>query len=172
MDVYLEDGKIVKVAGMPEHPVNLGKLCPKGAAAIQYVYSQDRLKYPMKKVNGRWQRISWDKALDTIAAKLLEVKEKHGARALAVCVGGIILYAAAPGLNLLRRFCDVYGTPNYFSVDSMCYRPRIIAYIMTYGKFLSPDPENAKCIIVWANNPHASHPMRARLIERGVEKGA
>jgi len=172
MNVHLENGKIVKVEGMPEHPANLGRLCPKGAAAIDYVYSKDRLKYPMKKVNGQWQRISWDEALDTIAAKLLEVKEKHGARALAVCVGGTILYSAAPGLTLLRRFLDVHGSPNYFSVDSMCYRPRMIAYIMTYGNYPSPDPENARCIILWASNPRASHPMRARQIERGMKKGA
>ncbi|MCK4926534.1 molybdopterin-dependent oxidoreductase, partial [Candidatus Aerophobetes bacterium] len=119
-----------------------------------------------------FERISWDEALDTITAKLLEVKEKHGARALAVCVGGTILYSAAPGLTLLRRFLDVYGTPHYFSADSMCYRPRMIAYIMTLGWFPSPDPENAKCVIVWANNPHASDPMRARLIERALKKGA
>jgi len=172
MNVYLEDGKIVKVEGIPEHPANLGRLCPKGAATIQYVYSKDRLKYPMKKVNGQWHRISWDEALDTIAAKLLEVKEKHGARALAVCIGGIVLYSVFPGVSLLRRFLDVYGTPNYFSVDSMCFRPRMIAYVMTYGNFSIGNPEDAKCIILWASNPRASDPMRAREIERAVKKGA
>ena len=72
INVHLEKGKIVKVEGMPEHPINQGHLCPKGAAAIDYEYSPERLKYPMKKENGAWKRISWEEALNTIAAKLTE----------------------------------------------------------------------------------------------------
>jgi len=172
MNVYLEDDKVVRVEGMPEHPVNLGKLCPKGAAAIEYVYSPDRLKYPLKKVNGQWQRISWDEALDTIAAKLIDIREKHGARALAVCVGMVILLSGPPGYSLYRRFCDVYGTPNYFSVDSMCFGPHQIAYIMTYGNFPVGDINNAKCVILWGHNPDASQPMMARQVNRAMGKGA
>ena len=70
IEAYVEGGKLIKVKGMPEHPVNKGKLCPKGANIIDWVYSPERLKFPLKRENGEWKRISWDEALDTIALKL------------------------------------------------------------------------------------------------------
>jgi len=54
--LYVKDGKLVKVEGMPEHPLSRGRLCPKGASIIDFVYSPDRLQYPMKREGeeGRW----------------------------------------------------------------------------------------------------------------------
>ena len=63
VNAYVEDGKLVKVEGIPEHWLNKGKLCPKGERLMDVLYSPSRLKYPMKKVNGRFQRLSWDDAL-------------------------------------------------------------------------------------------------------------
>lgn len=70
MNVYLENGKIVKVEGMPEHPLNKGSLCPKGRAAVEHFYSPERLKYPLKREGEEWKRISWEEALDIIISKL------------------------------------------------------------------------------------------------------
>ena len=89
VNAYVEDGKLVKVEGMPEHWLNKGKLCPKGEHLVDVVYSPARLKYPVKKVNGRFQRISWDDALGEIGAKLLELKEKYGAHTLASWTGSV-----------------------------------------------------------------------------------
>jgi anaerobic selenocysteine-containing dehydrogenase len=85
----VEDGKLVKVEGLKEHGVSEGYICPRGEALVEYVYSPDRLQHPMKKVDGEWQRITWDEALDTIADKLTKLKEEHGARALAVYSGSL-----------------------------------------------------------------------------------
>jgi anaerobic selenocysteine-containing dehydrogenase len=89
INAYVEDGKLVKVEGMPEHAVSEGYICPRGEALVEYVYSPERLQYPMKKVDGEWQRITWDEALDTIANELKKIKEKYGAKALAVYSGSI-----------------------------------------------------------------------------------
>ena len=91
IEAYVENGKLVKVKGMPEHPVNKGRLCPKGANMIKWVYSPERLKYPMKRENGGFKRISWDEALDTIALKLENIKEEHGAKAV-VSLFGMIFF--------------------------------------------------------------------------------
>src|SRR3990170_4781094 len=61
--VTVENGKAVKIEGLESHPLNKGKLCPKGEAALDNIYDPQRLKYPMKRVNGGWKRISWDQAL-------------------------------------------------------------------------------------------------------------
>ena len=114
MDVHVKDGRIVKVEGMKEHPLNKGELCPRGAAVIDWEYSPERLKYPMKKTGSGWQRISWDEALDTITAKLMETKEKYGARAVTFACGSIgaedIMMAAH-----IQRFRAAFGSPNYIS---------------------------------------------------------
>ena len=70
--------RITKVQGLKDHPLNKGRLCPKGARAIELVYHPDRLKYPLKKVNGEWKRISWDIALTEIADKLQSLKKEFG----------------------------------------------------------------------------------------------
>ena len=87
MDVYVEDGKITKVKGMKNHITNNGALCARGLAAVQLEYDPRRLKYPLKRVGkrgeGKWERISWDEALDTIASELRKMKDRYGPEALA-----------------------------------------------------------------------------------------
>jgi len=72
LNVTVENGKITKVKGMTEHPYSRGATCVKGRSIPEHVRHKDRLKYPLKKVNGDWEWSSWDEALDTIAAKLQE----------------------------------------------------------------------------------------------------
>ena len=78
MFVHLRDGVITKIEGDPDCPANHGSLCSKGLAFTQLVYHPDRLKYPLKRAGergaGEWERMSWEEALDTIAAKLQTVK--------------------------------------------------------------------------------------------------
>lgn len=172
IDVQVEDGKIIKIKGMREHPISRGQLCPKGASIIEHVYSPDRIKYPMKKENGEWKRISWQEALDTIAARLAETKEKHGPRAFVLCRGMIGGRQGIMSHELIRRFCDLYGTPNAVSVDSMCFRSRIMGYALTFGKLAVPDAQNAKCLVLWGKNPSNSDPPLARMILGAAEAGA
>lgn len=172
IEAYVEGGKLIKVKGMPEHPVNKGRLCPKGANMINWVYSPERLKFPMKRENGGWKRISWDEALDTITLKLTKIKEEHGAKAL-VCLFGMVFFVQGRiTKELMQRFYDVYGTPNIFSVDSMCYRVRMSAQAMTFGGRAVPDLEigNTNCLVFWGHNPHASQPPLAwRLTAKNLE---
>jgi anaerobic selenocysteine-containing dehydrogenase len=173
INVHIKDGRIVRIEGMPEHPVSQGKICIKGRSLAEWVYSPNRLRHPMRRRNGEWEPISWDEALDTIASRLKELKEAHGARALAVCFGFIFLtQGLIAAMDLVRRFTDIYGTPNVFSVDSMCYRHRLIAQILTGGRVFIADPENAKCILLWGHNPNNSNPPLAWRILDSKRKGA
>ena len=69
---HVKDGKVVKVEGDPDSPYSRGTLCSKGLSITQLAYHPDRIIHPMKKVgdklSGKWERISWDEALDTIAS--------------------------------------------------------------------------------------------------------
>jgi len=169
---HVKEGKIVKVEGDPDHPVSQGYLCAKGAAATDYVYSPDRLKYPMKREGESWKRISWEEALDTISLELTKIKDTYGARSLAVITGMSFVTQGVAGMYLLRRFCDVYGTPNYFTPECMCFLSHIVANIMTLGKFPCADPVNSKCIVLWGHNPSHSNPLLANHVSKAMKKGA
>ena len=82
LNCYVQDGKLVRVEGMKESPINKGKLCLKAFASMQWLYSPQRLKYPLKRIGkkgeGEFERVTWDEALDLIADKLKEQKEKSG----------------------------------------------------------------------------------------------
>jgi anaerobic selenocysteine-containing dehydrogenase len=168
IDAYVEDGKLVKVEGMAEHPLNKGKLCPRGYNLVEYANAEERLKYPMKKEDGEWKRISWDEALDTIAAKLMKIKEEHGAHAVSIFNGSM----AVENIELAsftQRFKGAFGTPNLISVESICFRIRVIAHLLTFGRFTSEDPEKSACIVLWGNNPDQSRFMWADMIRDRVE---
>ena len=166
----VEDGKLVKVEGLEEHGVSKGYICPRGEALVEYVYSPDRLQYPMKKVDGKWQRISWDEALDTIADKLTKLKEEHGARALAVYSGSL----GTENIELAgfaQRFRGIYGTPNLLSVEGNCFRSRIMARQMTFGGYPIEEPWKSKCIIVWGQNMDNSRQTIAKKVYDAIDAG-
>jgi anaerobic selenocysteine-containing dehydrogenase len=171
IDAYVDKGRLIKVEGTKDHPVNLGHLCPKGERLVQYVCSGDRLKYPMKRDHGEWHRISWDEALDTIASKLKEIKEKYGAHALAVYTGSVGVEHLEISF-FAQRFRGAYGTPNFITVDSGCWRARILARILTFGTFPSEDLENTKCVMLWGHNPDESRFPVARQIRKAMREGA
>jgi anaerobic selenocysteine-containing dehydrogenase len=155
--VYVLDGVIIYIEGDPNHPFNRGTLCPKGLAMLDTAYSPYRIKRPMKRVGergeGKWQEITWDAALDMMAAKLIEIKTKYGAHTLLHSYG-------APVMNVVRNaffeFCARYGTPNTAVVNSVCYVPRVVALANTYGFRDEEDYKHTKLIVNWGANPFAS----------------
>jgi len=78
IDAYVENGVWVRQEPVFDSPLNLGAHCAKGASVREHGHGEFRLKYPMKLVNGKYQRISWDVALDEISKKMLELREQSG----------------------------------------------------------------------------------------------
>ena len=83
-----------------------------------------------------------------------------------------VLLGGNSTVSFLRRFCDIYGTPNCFSVESICFRCQIIARILTLGTYEVPDVTNSACVLVWGNNPQASNPPSAARIREALDEGA
>lgn len=111
--VTVEDGKIVKLDIDWESGVST-MWCPiaKGQQSPEVYSHPDRLKYPQKRIGARgeggWQRISWDEALDTIAHKLKDIKEKYGPEYVALCLGE----PKNLEIHFAYRFATMFGTPN------------------------------------------------------------
>ena len=150
--VHLKGGYITKIEGDPDFPTNHGAMCSKGLATLQLVYHPDRIKYPLKRVGnrgeGKWRRISWDEALDTIVDKLEQVKRDYGSECVALGQGTGREYDA-----FLSRFANLLGTPNVFGAGHMCYLPRLGAASITCGKLPVCDyASNPACVMVWGNN--------------------
>ena len=168
--VTVEDGKAVKVEGLESHPVNKGKLCPKGEAMLDNIYHPNRLKYPMKRINGNWERITWDQALTEIAGKLNQLKTDF-------CPAVFGLFSGSIGVEnlemagLSQRFRAAFGSPNFFSVESVCYRMRIRTRQITFGKYPTEELDS-NLYILWGHNPDESDfPLRLAL-EENLKKGS
>ncbi len=154
IDCYVEDGRLLRVEGMKEAPLNKGTLCAKAYGSAQWLYSPQRLTHPLRRVGkkgeGKFERISWDEALDTVAEKLTEQKEKHGARSLAMLSPQARSYK-----EYMQRFLYYHGSPNY-GHSGICFIQRAFGMAYTLGRFdfhVTPDFEHADVIVVWGANP-------------------
>lgn len=172
--VHVKDGRIIKLEGDPEIPSNRGTMCSKGLAYLQLVYHPDRLKYPLKrsgkKGEGKWQRISWDEALDTIVKKYKEIISKYGPEAIVIGQGTGRDYA-----ETLYRFANLLGTPNVITAGHMCYVSRLGATLITCGALPVCDYDShPKCVMVWGNNVVWTHPdeYKAENLARVLAEGA
>ena len=163
--VNVENGIVTKVGGDPGHPMNRGFVCVKGEAYPQLVHHPDRLKFPLRRAGergeGKWKRVSWDEALDSVARKLTEIKEEYGTESIAS------IHGTGPRMSLFstRLLAYALNSPNVISVDlHICYAPSLIAEFYTIGNSImmevGPDYKSANCILVWGGNPLASHPPR------------
>jgi len=150
MLIETRDGVIERIRGNREHPQNRGFLCPKGLAAKEFVYSPDRLKYPLKKTSSGFERISWDEALDTIANRLKAIKENYGAESLIWCNGAPV---TAPVLHGFIQLISAYGSPNITGVGHLCAVPRALAIQTVCGGLGNSDFENTRCVLIWGANP-------------------
>ena len=113
-----------------DSPFNLGAHCAKGAAVRELGHGERRLKYPMKLVGGKWQRISWDQAIDEIGDKLLEIREKRGP-------DSVYWLGSAKHSNeqayLFRKFAAFWGTNNVDHQARICHSTTVAGVANTWG---------------------------------------
>jgi anaerobic selenocysteine-containing dehydrogenase len=159
IDVHIKDNVPVKVESNLDSVV--GPICIKGEVIPEWYQTEarNRLLRPLLKVNGRWKQISWDEALDTIAKKFTEIKEKYGSQAVGQYLGQV---ADLHDLSyIVRRFNMGFGTPSLYSVHQTCWWGKGTAHAMTYGMYSSPTLITSKCTIIWAAHPIGSVPFAA-----------
>lgn len=159
--INVQDGKGSRLRGNPEHPVTRGFLCGKVARYLDREYSPDRLLYPQKrsgaKGEGKFQRITWDEALDTIADRLQRVSDQFGPEA-------ILPYSYAGTMGLLngsgmdRRFFHRLGASRLDR--TICSAAGSAGLMRTLGFRYGTEPEqfrHSKLIIAWGANVLATN---------------
>src|SRR3981189_467143 len=160
VDAVVQNGVWVGQEPVFDSPINLGSHCAKGAAVRDHGMTHDsrRLKYPMKLVNGKYQRISWDQALDGITAKMMAIRKESGPDA-AYFVG-----SSKHGNEqafLLRKFVSLWGTNNCDHQARICHSTTVagVANTCGYGAMTNSynDIRNSKTLVIMRGNP-AEHP--------------
>src|SRR3989304_5206565 len=118
--VRVVNGRAVKIEGNPLHPINEGRLCPKGQAGLQFLYDPDRIKTPLRRVgergSGQWEPIGWDEAITEVAAKLKDIRDRGEAHTLVFMSGR---NRGQMG-GFIDRFMKTYGSPNHVGPSSIC----------------------------------------------------
>jgi len=133
---HFKGDQLVRITGNDEDPVLQGRVCPKSQLTLQLYHNEHRLLHPKKRVGergeGRFVQISWEQALDEIAARLGKVKEEYGTEALALFVGtrtGMMEY-----LGYSRLFAQLWGTHNIEGTDPFCASGKNVAFELVQGR--------------------------------------
>ena len=163
----MENGRIVKLEGNPEHVSTRGRLCAKGNSGMWYTYDPDRILYPLKRVGargeGKWKRITWDEALTEVAEKLNAALKKDP--------NSISLkYGRNRSGGVIDRFMNTLGSATVINHTSVCESSKKIGMEPTWGPDIeTPDFANAKYILNFGSNimeaAYFHNPYSQRLTE-------
>lgn len=161
--VYVVDGRAVKVRGNPNSKVNLGAGCPRSHLALQQVYDPDRIKTPMKRTNPKKGRnedpkfvpISWDEALNTIADKIMELRNNNETHKYMLMRGR---YTYMRDI-IYDRMTKIIGSPNNISHSAICAEAEKFGpyYTEGYWNYRQYDVENTHYMLIWGADPLAAN---------------
>lgn len=154
-----------------DNPISLGGHCAKGAAAREEVISTRRLKYPMKLVDGKWQSLSWDQAINEIGDHMEKIRKESGADSV------YWLGSAKHGNEqayLFRKFAAFWGSNNTDHQARICHSTTVagVANTWGYGAMTNTfnDMHNTKCLITFGGNPAEAHPVSMVHILKAIEQ--
>jgi len=172
-DAVVQNGVWVRQNPVFDSPINLGAHCAKGAALREHGHGEYRLKYPMKLVDGKYQKISWDEALDGITKKMLALREENGP-------DSVFFIGSSKHNNeqsyLLRKWVSMWGTNNTDHQARICHSTTVagVANTWGYGAMTNSynDMQNTKCALYIGSNAAEAHPVSVLHMLHAKETGA
>ena len=172
IDAVVDNGVWVRQEPVFDSPINLGAHCAKGAAVRENGHGEFRLKYPMKLVNGKYQRISWDVALDEISKKMLDLRKQSGPDSL--------FFVGSSKHNneqayLMRKWVSFWGTNNTDHQARICHSTTVagVANTWGYGAMTNSynDMQNSKAAMYIGSNAAEAHPVSLLHMLHAKEQG-
>ena len=167
MFIGVRDGRAVSVRGNPDHPVNRGMLCPKGLSEHHTIDAENRARVPMMKQGGRFARVSWPHALETMARTFRDVQARYGPDAVGVISTGQLVTEEFYALGKLVQLG--IGTRNYDGNTTLCMSTAVAGYKRSFGSDGPPgayqDLEHADVILLIGANIADNHPILCRRLE-------
>jgi thiosulfate reductase/polysulfide reductase chain A len=172
---HIRDGQVLRLVGDREHPRTAGFICPKGAQAPQLHYSPDRLHRPLKRRGargaGQWETISWEQAIEEIAAKILQLAGAYGPETVAHSFGT----TRGSDCSIGKRFMNLLGSPNSVGQDKICVGPMALGEYLTYGfgptYGAAPVPGLTQCLVLWGRRPMQSARPAWRVMDKALGMG-
>lgn len=168
MLVGVRDGKAVTVRGNPDHPVNRGKLCPKGQSEHHILTAPGRATQPLLRKRGKLVPVSWDEALDTMVERIGAIQQKYGNDSLGVVGTGQLLTEEVYTLGKLVQLG--FRTPNNDGNTTLCMASAVSGYKLSFGSDGPPgsyeDMEIADVVLLIGSNIADNHPILCHRLER------
>lgn len=168
--------EIVSARGEPNNPASFGNLCVKGRYGFGFITHPDRLTDPLIKRNGKFEKATWEEALDLVATKMMEIKEK-----IADNEDYFGFIASAKCTNednyVMQKFARaVMGTNNVDHCARLCHAPTVAGLVQSFGSGAMTNSidevRNSKCFFAIGTNTTSAHPIIANRINEAVRKGA
>jgi formate dehydrogenase major subunit len=172
IDAVVENGVWVRQEPVFDSPINLGAHCAKGAAIREHGHGEYRLRYPMKLVDGKYQRISWDTAYSEIAEKIEGLRKASGPDS--------IFWVGSSKHNneqsyLMRKFVSLFGSNNCDHQARICHSTTVagVANTWGYGAMTNSynDMQNSKCALYIGSNAAEAHPVSMLHMLHAKENG-
>ena len=154
LNLVVQDGKCVGVEPFKRSPINEGKLCPKGATCWEPVHSPDRLTTPLIKKGDKFEKASWDEALDLIAKKFKETSDKLGPKSLGFQVSCRTVNEDCYAMQKWARVA--FKTNNIDNCARICHGPSVAGLSLCFGSGAATNPFedvlNSDLIVMWGSN--------------------
>ncbi|MCG9712799.1 molybdopterin-dependent oxidoreductase [Shewanella insulae] len=154
-----------------DHPFNAGGHCAKGAALREHGHGEKRLKYPMKLVDGKWKKLSWEQAFNEVGDKMQSIRQESGPDSL-YFMGSAKF--SNEGCYMYRKFAAMWGTNNVDHSARICHSTTVAGVANTWGYGAQTnsfnDIQNANAIFFIGSNPAEAHPVAMQHILIAKEK--
>src|SRR5262245_5794125 len=167
IEIGVKDGKAVASRPFASHPVNRGKLCPKGLSEHYIIDAENRAKYPMLRKNGKVVRVSWDEALSVMAKQFRAVQNAYGPESLGVLSTGQLVTEEFYTLGKLVQLG--LGTNNYDGNTTLCMASAVSGYKISFGSDGPPgayeDMQHADVVLLIGANIADNHPILCQYLD-------
>ncbi len=168
----VKNGRAVSVRGDPQHPVNRGKLCPKGLSEHHTINAPNRARYPLLRQGSAWLRLTWEQALEAMVGRFREIQARHGPESLAVISTGQLVTEEFYALGKLVQLG--FGTKNYDGNTTLCMASAVSGYKRSLGSDGPPgsyeDLEQADVILLIGANIADNHPILCQRLEQNPSR--
>ncbi|HYK59549.1 MAG TPA: molybdopterin-dependent oxidoreductase [Bryobacteraceae bacterium] len=172
IEIGVKDGRAIASRPLASHPVNRGKLCPKGLSEHYILDAENRAKYPLLRKNGELVRVSWDEALSVMVERFRDIQVKHGPPSLGVLSTGQLVTEEFYALGKLVQLG--FGTNNYDGNTTLCMASAVSGYKGSFGSDGPPgsyeDLEKADVILLIGANIADNHPILCQYLDGNPRK--
>ena len=172
MQLGVRGGQVVSVRGNPDHPVNLGKLCPKGLAEHYAIQAENRATHPLVRKGDTFQRIGWNDAIETFVRRMRAVQAKYGPESVGVISTGQLVTEEFYTLGKLVQLG--LRTRNYDGNTTLCMSTAVSGYKRSFGSDGPPgayqDLELADVILLIGANVAENHPILCTRLENNAKR--